>query len=240
MGYEPLHRGGVFCGLIGRLTESFPDVLFEGCSGGGGRYDAGAMYYTPQIWLSDDTDAIERVKIQYGSSFGYPVSTMGAHVSVAPNQQTGKNTPLHTRGIVAMSGTFGYEMDLNLLSEEEKEEVRQQIRTCKEHYWLIQDGLYYRLTDVVHNTAYAAWMFAAKDGSEALVNLVVTHVRPNYVPMHVRLKGLIPEAKYREEVEGTEDKTVEFTFVVTLWIQIFYRYRFGIFFKQTHLNHLTH
>lgn len=204
---EVFHRFTLgFYDLIGRLTESFPDVLFEGCSGGGGRYDAGAMYYTPQIWLSDDTDAIERVKIQYGSSFGYPVSTMGAHVSVAPNQQTGKNTPLHTRGIVAMSGTFGYEMDLNLLSEEEKEEVRQQIRTFKEHYWLIQDGLYYRLTDVVHNTAYAAWMFAAKDGSEALVNLVVTHVRPNYVPMHVRLKGLIPEAKYREEVEGTEGR----------------------------------
>ena len=102
-------------------------ALIEGCSGGGGRFDAGMLYYTPQIWCSDNSDAIDRLRIQYGTSFGYPVSAMGAHVSAVPNHQTGRITPLHTRGVVAMSGTFGYELDLLKLTEEEKDEVRSQI-----------------------------------------------------------------------------------------------------------------
>ena len=94
------------------MLSAYPHLLLEGCSGGGGRFDAGMLYYSPQIWCSDDTDAIERLQIQYGTSFGYPVSTMGAHVSAVPNHQTGRVTPLATRGCVAMAGTFGYELDV--------------------------------------------------------------------------------------------------------------------------------
>ena len=110
---------GLYRVLDGMLS-AYPHLLLEGCSGGGGRFDAGMLYYSPQIWCSDDTDAIERLQIQYGTSFGYPVSTMGAHVSAVPNHQTGRVTPLATRGCVAMAGTFGYELDLNKMTEEEK------------------------------------------------------------------------------------------------------------------------
>ena len=106
--------------FLERLVQRYPNLLIEGCSGGGGRFDAGMMYYTPQIWCSDNTDAIDRLRIQYGTSFGYPVSVVGSHVSAVPNHQTGRKTPLHTRGVVAMSGTFGYELNLMKLSEEEK------------------------------------------------------------------------------------------------------------------------
>ena len=117
--------------FLERLVQRYPNLLIEGCSGGGGRFDAGMMYYTPQIWCSDNTDAIDRLKIQYGTSFGYPVSVVGSHVSAVPNHQTGRKTPLHTRGVVAMSGTFGYELDLMNLSEEEKQEIRDQITNIR-------------------------------------------------------------------------------------------------------------
>ena len=188
--------------LMDRLTSAFPEVLFEGCAGGGGRFDPAILYYSPQIWLSDDTDPIERMTIQYGSSFGYPVSTMGAHVSASPNHQTGRTTPLKTRGVVAMSGTFGYELDLNKLGEAEKEEIRAQIRDFRKYYWLIQDGDYYRLTDHGANHFYNAWQFVAKDGSESLVNMVVNSPQPNSLLIHIRLKGLEPEAVYVMEGEG--------------------------------------
>ena len=113
---------GVYA-LLERLTSAFPEVLFEGCSGGGGRFDAGMLYYCPQIWCSDDTDAYERTIIQYGTSFFYPISAVGSHVSVVPNHQTGRITPIETRAVTAMAGSFGYELDLNLLSDEEKESV---------------------------------------------------------------------------------------------------------------------
>ena len=124
--------------LLERLTGSFPEVLFEGCSGGGGRFDCGMLYYSPQIWCSDDTDAIERLKIQYGTSFGYPVSAVGSHVSASPNHQTGRCTSLATRATVAMSGTFGYELDLTTLDELEKQEIKGQIARFKEYAPLIQ------------------------------------------------------------------------------------------------------
>ena len=127
--------------------QRYPNLLIEGCSGGGGRFDAGMMYYTPQIWCSDNTDAIDRLRIQYGTSFGYPVSVVGSHVSAVPNHQTGRKTPLHTRGVVAMSGTFGYELNLMKLSEEEKQEIREQIAEYKSYAPIIQNGLYYRLSD---------------------------------------------------------------------------------------------
>ena len=106
--------------LLERLVSRYPDLLLEGCSGGGGRFDLGMLYYSPQIWCSDDTDAVERLSVQYGTSFCYPISAVGSHVSAVPNHQTGRITPVETRGTVAMAGSFGYELDLNLLSDGEK------------------------------------------------------------------------------------------------------------------------
>ena len=191
--------------VLETLTASFPEVLFEGCSGGGGRFDAGMLYYTPQIWCSDDTDAIERLQIQYGTSFGYPVSAMGAHVSAVPNHQTGRVTPLSTRGCAAMAGTFGYELDLNQLSEEEKEEISAQIRTFKELYDCIQYGDYYRLSSPLSGSC-TVWETAEPDGSEALVSAVYHHVQANPVPVYVKLRGLQEEASYRIRLAGTPER----------------------------------
>ena len=127
--------------FLERIVTRYPDLLIEGCSGGGGRFDAGMMYYTPQIWCSDNTDALDRLQIQYGTSFGYPVSAVGSHVSAVPNHQTGRITSLHTRGVVAMAGTFGYELNLGKLSEEEKQEIRLQVEEYRKFAPLIQTGL---------------------------------------------------------------------------------------------------
>lgn len=182
--------------LMERLTSAFPHVLFEGCSGGGGRFDAGMLYYTPQIWCSDDTDAIERLSIQYGTSFGYPISAVGSHVSAVPNHQTGRITPMATRGIVAMSGTFGYELDINKMSAEEKDIIRQQVEDCKRVYELISDGDYYRLSDPFANHNYTAWQFTAPDQNRALLNVVQVKMEVCPVPFVIRLRGLDPEAHY--------------------------------------------
>ncbi|MBQ9521123.1 MAG: alpha-galactosidase [Oscillospiraceae bacterium] len=190
--------------LAERLTQNFPDVLFEGCAGGGGRFDAGMLYYVPQIWCSDDTDAIERLDIQHGTSFGYPPFTMGSHVSACPNQQTGRTTSLYTRGVVAMPGTFGYELDLNRLSSSEKDEVRLQMAYYKKVQSLIQNGVYYRLNELEEQERYSAWEFAAPDGSEILVNLVVKRVQANAPLIRLRLKGLSPAATYA--LEDTESR----------------------------------
>lgn len=189
--------------LLDRLLTRYPDLLIEGCSGGGGRFDAGMLFYCPQIWCSDDTDAIERLEIQRGTSYGYPVSAMGAHVSAAPNHQTGRVTPLRTRGIVAQSGTFGYELNPEKLTDAEKEEIKKQISGYHQFADLIAYGDYYRLNELDDGKEYSAWMFAARDGNEALVNLVMSHVRANGPFPFVKLQGLIPEAQYR--LEGTEE-----------------------------------
>ena len=118
--------------LYERLTSRFPEVLFESCASGGGRFDPGMLYYAPQAWTSDDTDAVERVKIQYGSSYCYPISSMGSHVSVSPNHQLNRSTPLSTRANAAYFGTFGYELDLNRLSAREQEEVKEQVAFMKQ------------------------------------------------------------------------------------------------------------
>ncbi|MBQ9008375.1 MAG: alpha-galactosidase, partial [Clostridia bacterium] len=183
--------------LLERLTAEFPQVLFEGCAGGGGRFDAGMLHYFPQIWLSDDTDAIERLDIQYGSSFAYPLSTISAHVSACPNHQTGRTVPLGTRTVVAMTGAFGYELDPATLSTEEKAQIRDHVQRYRSYRELIQTGLYYRLAHAGQNGWFTAWSSVSQDQSEALVSVVITRTRPNYTGVHFRLRGLDPSARYR-------------------------------------------
>ena len=180
--------------LLDRLTTAFPHVLFEGCAGGGGRFDAGMLCYFPQIWCSDNTDAIERLSIQHGTSFGYPVSCMGAHVSACPNHQTGRTVPLWTRAVVAMSGTFGYELDLGRLTDEECDQVRDQIKTFQRYYDVIQNGAYYRLSDPDRQSRFVAWQTVTD--TESLVSLVLTHPEANARPLHLCLKGLEEDALY--------------------------------------------
>ncbi|MCF0258986.1 MAG: alpha-galactosidase [Erysipelotrichaceae bacterium] len=181
--------------LLGRLRREFPEVLFEGCGGGGARFDAGMLYYTPQIWLSDDTDAHERCFIQYGSSFFYPVQTMGSHVSAVPNHQTGRMTSLEARGVSAMHGSFGYELDLNTLSEEEQETVKNQCHWYRHFQDLIYHGDYYRLTNP-HSGNRSLWEYVSKDKSRVLLQGLVFYVQPNNHRQKVRLKGLDPDARY--------------------------------------------
>ena len=192
--------------VLETLTSNFPHILFEGCSGGGGRFDAGMLYYTPQIWCSDNSDAIARLEIQYGTSFGYPVSAMGAHVSAVPNHQTRRITPFSTRSCVAMAGTFGYELDVTKLSEEEKAKVRQQISRFKEYYDLIQHGEYYRL-QAPSDKQCTVWEMADPEGREALVSAIYHHVEGNAAPVIVKVQGLKAEACYQMclNMEGIPD-----------------------------------
>lgn len=187
--------------LLEKIVNKYPNILIEGCSGGGGRYDIGMLYYYPQIWCSDNTDAIERLEIQYGTSFIYPISTIGSHISASPNHQTGRTTPINTRSIVAMSGTFGYEMDLNLLSNEEKEIVKNQIQCFKKYQSLIHNGLYYRLNKP-NDENYTAWQFVSNDLKETLVNVVVTKVEANRLNLNIKLKGLDKNKNYIIENEN--------------------------------------
>jgi len=188
--------------LMERFTSSFPNILFEGCSGGGGRFDPAILYYSPQIWCSDDTDGIERLEIQYGTSFFYPISAVGSHVSAIPNHQTGRRTQLATRGVVAMAGSFGYEMDLNLLTEDEKEAVKAQVEDYKKYYDLIHNGDYYRLASPQGDSGFTAWQFVSGDKTRTLLNLVITHVRANAPDLWFKLRGLDPEKRYRLEEDG--------------------------------------
>lgn len=189
--------------VLETLTARFPKVLFEGCSGGGGRFDAGMLHYTPQIWCSDDTDPIERLSIQRGTSYAYPISTMGAHVSAAPNHQTGRTTPLQTRGCVAMSGAFGYELDLAKLSPEETEEIRHQIRLFRVDEALLQRGLYYRLDEFTAAQDASAWLFVSQDRTKALLNVVVRSPHANAPLIHLRFKGLDPDGVYAMEEDDS-------------------------------------
>lgn len=182
--------------LYDRLTKAFPHILFEGCAGGGGRFDAGMLQYSPQIWCSDNTDPISRLTIQYGTSFGYPVSSIGAHVSATPNHQTGRLTPLSTRATVAMMGAFGYELDLTKLSDGELEEMKAQIIRFKELEDMIHNGLYYRLSSMKESGHFFAWQFVSTDKARSLLSIVVTNPLANSAPVHVKLKGLDPRAVY--------------------------------------------
>lgn len=183
------------------MLTRHPDLLLEGCSGGGGRFDAGMLYYAPQIWCSDNTDAIERLRIHYGTSFGYPMSSVSAHVSVCPNHQNGRVTPFKTRGICAMQGSFGYELDLSKLSEEDKAEARRQITVYNENWELFQSGSYYRLNSPMENHDYTAWSYVSKDQRKASLSVIYTDLHGNPKPVRVKLKGLKKDASY--DVGGT-------------------------------------
>ena len=188
-------------GVLERLVTRYPELLLEGCSGGGGRFDAGMLYYSPQIWCSDNTDAIDRLTIQYGTSFGYPASTVGAHVSACPNHQTGRITPLATRAAVAMAGTFGFELDPKKLSAGEKAEVRREIAAFREDAPLVQNGLYYRLSDPTRELC-CAWAFVSEDGKRCLLSAVLQSRHGNMPAQYVKLRGLSPCARYRVRETG--------------------------------------
>ncbi len=200
---EVYHRYvlGVYS-MLEQLRRDFPHILIEGCSGGGGRFDGGMLYYTPQIWCSDNTDAVDRLRIQYGTSFCYPPCTMGAHVSAVPNEQTGRCAPLETRGAVALAGTFGYEMDLGKITPEERAVIAEQVETYKAHWALLREGDYYRLTDPFREGPYTAWAHVSPDRREALVELVTGSTHAALPFTNLRLRGLDPELRYR--VNGGE------------------------------------
>jgi alpha-galactosidase len=187
--------------LYDRLTREFPEVLFESCASGGGRFDPGMLYYAPQAWASDDSDAVERLKIQYGTSMCYPISSIGSHVSVVPNHQVFRNTPLHTRANVAYFGTFGYELDLNKLTEEELAEVKDQIAFMKKYREVLQFGTFYRLKSPFEGNE-TVWMAVSEDQKTALVGWyrVLNVVNASYT--RVRLEGLHSEYCYQNLQTG--------------------------------------
>ena len=202
---DPLRQGEVahrymlgLYELLEHLTADYPEILWEGCSGGGGRFDAGFIYYMPQSWTSDNTDAVERMKIQYGTSLAYPISSITAHVSAVPNHQTGRSTSLKTRGETAMSAVFGYELDLTKLSPEEKKQVKEQIISYQTIRPVIQYGHYYRLASPFEENI-VAWMFVSPKQDEAIVFLgrILTSAQPAF--HEVYLLGLDDEALYQEQ-----------------------------------------
>lgn len=185
-----------------KLVTTFPNILLENCSGGGGRFDPGMLYYGPQIWTSDDTDAVERLKIQEGTALVYPLSCMGAHVSDCPNHIVGRVTPFETRGHVALSGTFGYELDITKISKEERDMIPGQVELYHRFNDLIREGEYYRLASYSENYLYDAWMVSSKDAKEALVTFVNVDRLANVKSVHIRLQGLNPDFVYEDTGTG--------------------------------------
>ena len=204
---EVLHRYvlGLYQ-LLEELTTEYPDILWEGCSGGGGRFDTGLMYYMPQSWVSDNTDAIARLQIQTGTSLAYPLSSMESHVSVSPNQQTGRMASFETRGQVAMSGVLGYELDLTKMTPTEKAIVKKQIALYKEIRMTVQYGQFIRL---VHTNNRYAWMFVNSDKTDVVVFSfkILSEAQPDFKIL--KLAGLAPERLYRNattnEVMGGDE-----------------------------------
>lgn len=199
---EVFHRYilGVY-DLYDRLNTAFPEVLFESCASGGGRFDPGLLYYAPQGWASDDTDAAERLKIQYDTSYCYPISSIGAHVSASPNHQIMRSTPLYTRANVACFGTFGYELDLNRLTAEEQEEVKRQTAFMKKYRSVLQFGSFYRLESPFEGNV-TAWMSVSGDRKTAVVGWYRTLNGINMGYTRVKLRGLEPDSVYRVSADG--------------------------------------
>ncbi|MGO4731089.1 alpha-galactosidase [Paenibacillus sp. 2KB_22] len=193
--------------LINKLTTAFPQILFESCSSGGGRFDPGMLYYMPQTWTSDNTDAVERLKIQYGTSLVYPVSTIGAHISAVPNHQVHRETSLKFRGDVAMSGNFGYELDLTQFTDAEKIQVKEQVAMYKEHRSLIQQGDLFRLRSPFQGNE-TSWMFVSEDQCEAIVFYFQVLAKPNPATDVLQLRGL--EHTYTYEVSGESGQVGSF------------------------------
>ncbi|MGU8223890.1 alpha-galactosidase [Clostridium perfringens] len=188
--------------VMEEITSRFPNVLFESCSGGGGRFDPGMLYYMPQTWTSDDTDAIERLKIQFGTSMVYPPISMGCHVSAVPNHQANRTTPLETRGVSAMAGNFGYELDITKLSEEEKEELKEQISLYKEIRETVQFGTLYRLKSPF-NSNEVAWMMVSEDKNEVVVSYVRQWALVNESFSNLKLTALDKDSEYEIIGEDT-------------------------------------
>lgn len=181
--------------LMDRVTSAFPQILFESCAGGGGRFDPGMLYYMPQAWASDNTDPIERLTIQFGTSMCYPASSMGAHVSACDR------TGIETKAAVAMAGTFGYELDPKEMSEEDKEKVKEQVKNYHRYYNVIHFGDLYRIIAPTDDEFKCAWEHVAKDKSEALLTVVIKNRAPHDFLL-VKMKGLDPEKMYRDETDG--------------------------------------
>ena len=186
-----------------RLVTEFPDLLLENCSGGGARFDPGMLYYSPQIWCSDNTDAVERLMIQEGSALIYPLSVIGAHVSDCPNHSVGRVTPFETRGHVALAGTFGYELDITKIPEEDRVLIPEQTVTYNKYRHLIQQGEYYRIASYRENHKYDCWALSSQDKKEVLVTYVQVLGVPNSHSRKVFLRGFDPKTTYR--LEGTEE-----------------------------------
>lgn len=181
--------------LMDRITSAFPHILFESCAGGGGRFDAGMLYYMPQAWASDNTDPIERLTIQFGTTMCYPASSMGAHVSACDR------TGIETKAAVAMAGTFGYELDPKEMSEEDKEKVKEQVKNYHRYYNVIHFGDLYRIIAPTDDEFKCAWEYVAKDKSEALLTVVIKNRAPHDFLL-IKMKGLDPEKMYRDETDG--------------------------------------
>ena len=188
--------------LQGRLMEEFPHLLLENCSGGGARFDPGMLYFSPQIWCSDDTDAVERLRIQEGTAMIYPLSAMGAHVSDCPNHTVGRVTPFETRGYVALAGTFGYELDVTKIPVEDREMIPEQVAMYHKYNDLVREGDYYRIASYSENHYYDCYGVVSKDKKEALYTYVQVMNRANYHSRKLCLKGLDSEKKY--VIEGEE------------------------------------
>lgn len=189
--------------LQDRLTREFPHLLLENCSGGGARFDPGMLYYSPQIWCSDDTDAVERLSIQAGTAMVYPLSTMGAHVADCPNHTVGRNTPFETRGYVALAGTFGYELDVTKIPEEDRAMIPAQTAMYHKYNDLVCEGDYYRIAHYAENHYYDCYEVVAKDKSEALVTYVQVLNRPSHHSRRIRIPGLDLTAVY--VIENAQD-----------------------------------
>ena len=199
-GYNHKYTLG-FYRIMDAITSAFPDILFEGCSGGGGRFDAGVLAYMPQIWTSDNSDAVSRLKIQYSTSMGYPVSSMTAHVTAVPNHQNGRVTPLGTRAATAYCGIFGYELDITKMKDDELLEIADQIRLSKELRHLVLTGDFYRLISP-YDTNYCAWEMTAKDSSEAFLFACRILSVANSSDLMIKLKGLDENSDYLDVDTG--------------------------------------
>ena len=207
--YPPERQGEIYhryiLGLyriLDGIIKTHPDILFEGCSGGGGRFDGAMLTYFPQIWCSDNTDPVSRLIIQYGTSFAYPVSTFGAHVSVSPNKRTKRTVSFKTRSVTAMHGTFGYELDPAKMSEEERKECAGYSDFYRKHQELIMSGDYYRLSSPYDESLFTAWQFVSKDGEECLVGVVTQDISIIDKNSYVHLRGLKDDVLYQIEETG--------------------------------------